>query len=306
MIEIVFYISAFIISFFGVAALRGWIIKKEILDIPNERSSHETPTPRGGGLVIVGVSLGLYFVGSLFLPVTFYWSFALSAFAVALISWVDDLISVSFGWRFLIHSFAAIFVIWQLGYWQEIYVPFWGEINIGLWGSALTFCWIVWLTNAFNFMDGIDGIAGLQAVTAGVGWLIVGKMLGLETIAFVGGVIAISSLGFLLHNWEPAKIFMGDVGSAFLGFSFAAISIFPQQTVDSRIPLIAVGLVLCFALDSLFTIAKRTIKLEKIWEPHREHFYQKLVIAGKSHKIVSLGYAFVSVLFITAIIFWIS
>ncbi len=308
MTEILTYLIIFLFSYTGVGLLRRWVVRKEILDIPNERSSHSVPTPRGGGLIIVLVSLAFYVAGSFFLPINFHRSFFIGAFLIALISWLDDLFSISFGWRFLVHSLAAILVISDLGFWQEIYLPFYGSLPTpGLLGAILTFCWIVWLTNAFNFMDGIDGIAGLQAVTAGIGWLVVGKMLGAEDAAIFGAVLAFSSLGFLLHNWQPAKIFMGDVGSAFLGYGFAVLPLLPEKNANSNLlPVIAFVLVFCFVFDSVLTFLKRLLKKEKVWEAHREHIYQKLVIRGYSHQFVTSLYGALSIIIGGVLIFWLS
>lgn len=298
MIETLTFAAVFLLSYTGVGLLRRWTLRKEILDIPNERSSHTTPTPRGGGLIIVLVSLSFYAAGSFFLQINFHWSFFIGAFLIALISWLDDLVSISFGWRFLVHSMAAVLVVWDLGFWQEIYLPFYGSMPTpGVFGAVLTFCWIVWLTNAFNFMDGIDGIAGLQAVTAGIGWLIAGKMLGAEDAGIFGAVLAFSSLGFLLHNWQPAKIFMGDVGSAFLGYGFAVLPLLPEKNANTEVlPLIAFMFVFCFFFDSALTFLKRLLKKEKVWQAHREHIYQKLVIRGYSHQFVTTVYGAISII----------
>jgi UDP-N-acetylmuramyl pentapeptide phosphotransferase/UDP-N-acetylglucosamine-1-phosphate transferase len=211
-----------------------------------------------------------------------------------MISWIDDLVSVSFIWRFPVHSVAALIVILELGYWHQIYLPFLGVFDLGLWGSLVTFCWIVWVTNAFNFMDGIDGIAGLQAVTAGIGWLVVGTMIGVDSTALYGGIIAFASLGFLIHNWQPAKIFMGDVGSAYLGFSFAVLPLLPSDNSDPLLPTISILLVFCFLFDTLFTFAKRLFKRERVWEAHQQHIYQRLIFLGYSHKQVSIFYGIIS------------
>lgn len=302
MIETVAYITVFFVSLIGVELLRRWIVRKDILDIPNERSSHSTPTPRGGGLVIVAVSLSAYFFASLFFPIGFNWWFFLAALLIAAISWLDDIVNIGFGWRFLVHAAAAVIIIFGVGFWREIYFPYFGVVDFGVFGAFFSFCWIVWMTNAFNFMDGIDGIAGLQAVTAGIGWLIIGKMLQMPETSILGGILAFSSLGFLIHNWEPAKIFMGDVGSAFLGFSFAAIPLLSEPGTQPKMPWITVLLVVCFFIDSIVTFFKRLFKGEKVWQPHREHFYQKLVIKGRTHRIVSLVYGAVSTFFILLIV----
>lgn len=309
MIEILSYVSAFLLTFIGVKMFRHWSLRRRIFDIPNERSSHTEPTPRGGGLIIVAVCLLLFLIYCLIFQINFYWSYFAGAIIVALISWLDDLFSISSLWRFLCHSLAAILVVWSLGFWDSVYVPFAGTISFGQIGQVITFFWIVWMINAYNFMDGIDGIAGAQAFTAGIGWVLVGFILGIEHAGFYGGVIAFSSLGFLLHNWHPAKIFMGDVGSAFLGYTFAVLPLIALKETDKEkflLPVIAVTLVLLFVFDSLITLFKRILKREKIWQAHREHIYQRLVIRGFSHRFVTSVYAVFSIIILILLILWIT
>ncbi len=223
MFEVIIFTLVFIVSYAGVGILRRWSLRRGFLDVPNERSSHTAPTPSGGGAVIVAVCLIFYLLYIIFTAHNLSWGFLLGGSLIAGISWLDDADELSFVWRIAAHSAAALLVILTLGYFNQIYLPFFHSVELGKFGVILTFLWIVGLTNAYNFMDGIDGLAGTQAVTAGIGWLVIGKMLGFEDISFVGGVAAFSACGFLLHNWQPARIFMGDVGSAFLGFTFAVI-----------------------------------------------------------------------------------
>jgi UDP-N-acetylmuramyl pentapeptide phosphotransferase/UDP-N-acetylglucosamine-1-phosphate transferase len=308
MIKIISYVSAFLLTFLGVEIFRRWSRRRNLLDIPNERSSHTEPTPRGGGLIIDVVCLALFLIYCLYYQIDAYWSYFAGAIIVALISWLDDLFSVSSVWRFLCHSAAAILVVWNLGFWEDVYVPFYGTFFLGEVGKVITFFWIVWLINAYNFMDGIDGIAGAQALTAGIGWLVVGILLNIEHAGFYGGVLAFSSLGFLLHNWQPAKIFMGDVGSAFLGYTFAVLPLMALRETKREeflLPVVAVTLVLLFVFDSLVTLFKRILKREKIWQAHREHIYQKLVITGFSHRLVTSIYASLSIFIAALLIFWI-
>ena len=308
MTEIFTFAAIFVGTYSGVELFRRWSLRQKILDIPNARSSHKNPTPRGGGLVIVAVSLIFYVLCSIILPVELHWSFIFGALGVATISWLDDLFSISSGWRFLVHFLAAITVIFYIGFFQNIYVPLLGDVKLGFWGAILTLLWIIWLTNAFNFMDGIDGIAGLEAGIAGIGWLIVGKILGLEETGLVGGIVGFSSLGFLVHNWQPAKIFMGDVGSAFLGFTFAVIPLFALNSsradvLSKYLIGMAFILVFCFVFDSVFTFIRRSLKREKVWEAHREHLYQRLIIKGYSHQSVATIYGVISIILITFLIF---
>jgi Fuc2NAc and GlcNAc transferase len=308
MIKIFFYIIACVATFIGVEIFRRWSLRRKLFDVPNERSSHTVPTPRGGGLIIDIVCLFLLFIYCLIVQKTDYWSYFAGALIVGAISWLDDLYTISNVWRFLCHSIAAILIIFGMGFWEFAYVPFFGVINLGLVGQVITFFWIVWLINAYNFMDGIDGIAGTQALTAGLGWLIIGTSLQVSDAAFYGGVIAFSSLGFLFHNWQPAKIFMGDVGSAFLGYTFAVLPLIwlkESKNEQTILPVVAVALVALFMFDSLVTISKRALQGEKIWQAHRQHIYQRLIIAGLSHRRVTIIYFSISLLILLLLFFWI-
>lgn len=293
MIESILFITVFIASFAGVEVFRRWSMRRNIFDIPNERSSHQTPTPRGGGVVIVLSVLTTYVVLSLMHFVEFEVWFFIGSILIALISWLDDLFTISFIWRFFVHSISALLIILNLGYFQIIEIPWAGTINTGLIGAVFTFLWIVWMTNAYNFMDGIDGIAGLQATIGGIGWFFAGNLLGMQNVSIFFLIISASSLGFLIHNWQPAKIFMGDVGSAFLGFCFAAVPFFKNNVsfgVKSILPYIAVSFVWLFLFDTVYTFIKRLIRRKKVWQAHREHFYQQLIILRHSHQFVTLLY----------------
>lgn len=300
--ELLGYGAAFLATLAGVEIFRRWSLRKEFLDVPNERSSHTVPTPRGGGLIVVIVCLTGYVIATLFLTGGFRWSYLVGAAAVALISWIDDLYTVSSVWRFAVHTFAAFAAILTLGCFRQISLPALGVFDLGILGGVLTFFWIVWLTNAYNFMDGIDGIAGLQAVTAGIGWYLCGNLLGAPAAGFYGGVIAAAGLGFLLLNWQPAKIFMGDVGSAFLGYSFAVLPLLaksdPNLNAENEKKLLpaAVILVWLFVFDTLWTFGRRVLNGEKVWQAHRSHLYQRLVISGFSHSAVSGLYGAISAL----------
>lgn len=306
MIELIAFVIIFSVSWLGVKLFLGWSLKRQLLDIPNERSSHDTPTPRGGGLVIVIVSLFSYLIYSLVYGHRLIWGYLVGAALIALISWLDDVYSISFVWRFLVHSLAAALLLYDAGAWQNIYLPvFDTTISLGYLGAVISYGWIVWLTNAYNFMDGIDGISGVQAVTAGVGWMLIGYLIGFTNIYFYGGVLAFSSLGFLLHNWPPAKIFLGDVGSAFLGFSFAAMPFLAGSVHTGKaapLPVFAVLLVWFFVFDTMLTFFARLLKRRKVWEPHREHLYQKLIISGLSHRRVSLIYGLLSVMIVMGVV----
>jgi UDP-N-acetylmuramyl pentapeptide phosphotransferase/UDP-N-acetylglucosamine-1-phosphate transferase len=309
MTQIVFIVSAFILTYLGVEAFRRWTLRREILDVPNERSSHTVPTPRGGGLVIVLVCLLFYSIYAFFTAHNFSFGYFAGAVLIAVVSWFDDLKSVSSAVRFLVHAIGAALAISSQGFWEKIYLPFTGEIGLGLVGAVFTFFWIIWLTNAYNFMDGIDGIAGTQGLTAGIGWFLVGLFFNLEITGFLGAVLALSNLGFLMHNWQPARIFMGDVGSAFLGYTFAVIPLIAANEMQSssgqyRLTAAAGWLVWLFVFDTLYTFFRRLLRGEKFWQAHRSHLYQRLVISGYSHRFVTILYGILSVIILATVLFW--
>jgi UDP-N-acetylmuramyl pentapeptide phosphotransferase/UDP-N-acetylglucosamine-1-phosphate transferase len=242
----------------------------------------------------------------------FQWAYLAGALLIAGISWIDDLYSISFVWRFCVHFGAAILIVSSIGAFDEIYVPIARETirNEGI-GKFLTVIWIVWLTNAYNFMDGIDGLAGVQTICCGISWLIWGILSGADSTGFYGGVIASTGFGFLIQNWQPAKIFMGDVGSAFLGFSFAVIPLLFDSEINSNFQIggmVSAGAIFLnwlFLFDTIYTFFRRLFYREKVWQAHRGHLYQKLVIGGYSHRSIAGLYGFFAVITNALTICWI-
>lgn len=253
---------------------------------------------------MVVVSLSFYALFTRFFTNSFSWNYFVGAILIALISWLDDLYTISFGWRFLIHTVGALLAVIALGNYENLPHTF-GELqDCGkIFCAILMIFGIVWLTNAYNFMDGIDGIAAIQATVAGIGWFLAGEILHLPGSGFFGGVLAAASFGFFLHNRQPAKIFMGDVGSAFLGYSFAVLPILAfKESKEStaadfgKLWIIGALLVWVFLFDTIFTFWRRVYKGEKVWRAHRSHIYQQLVINGFSHRFVALLYGTISAL----------
>lgn len=285
-----------IISYFTVFFIRYWSSKREFFDIPNERSLHNHPMPRGGGLVIVILTLfgiGLLFYGQMVsIPIQQMMTYIVTGALIALIGLLDDIFHLPSYYRLIFQLVGAFIVIIDIGWWNIIKIPFYGNINLGWSGLIITFLWIVGLTNAFNFMDGIDGMAAGQAVVAGIGWFIIGNMISIPQIYIIGILVSSTSLGFLGHNWSPAKIFLGDVGSAFLGFTFAILPLMISNKANTF--MIGFLLVWPFVVDTFFTFVIRSINKENVFSPHRSHLYQKLVISGLSHKSVTAIYIFLS------------
>lgn len=276
---------AAVLAALGVAGLRRWAERRRVLDVPNERSMHAAPTPRGGGLVIVAILvLGLPLLwwrhaGELSLSQLV--GLTAGLLVVAVVSLRDDLRPVTVRTRFAAHALAAAIAVAVTGGWRLMDLPFLGRFDLGPWGTLLAFLWIVGLTNAYNFMDGIDGIAGVQAVVAGLGWAMLGALAGRPLLGSLGALIAGSSLGFLVHNWPPARIFMGDVGSASLGYVFSVMAVVGwAKTPAFALP--GVLLVWPFVADASFTFLRRLVRGENVTQAHRSHLYQRLVLGGAS------------------------
>lgn len=294
MTEALILIVSSIVGFILVELVRRWGLRRQVLDIPNERSSHTSPVPRAGGIGIVATVIGGYLAGSFIGGYPISWGFLIGGVLVAAVSFIDDLRDLPFYIRLFAHSIAAALLIADSGAVTEIsYSVSEITVSLGLLAVPLTFGAILWMINAYNFMDGIDGIAGLQALVAAAGWVIFAAIFGDNEVKWLALSVGGSAIGFLVLNWSPARIFMGDVGSAFLGFAFAALPLLAFNTPNvpsGLVPLFALLVVFPFVFDTVFTFARRLVNLEKVWKAHRSHLYQRMVINGASHASVTLLY----------------
>ncbi len=284
---------AFFASSAAMSRLAYWGEKRRIVDVPNERSSHIRPTPRVGGIAIAMVTLmglALYWALNPRWTWTAVGAYALGASIIACISWLDDLDSISVGVRLVAQGTGAIVAILGLGHYTTLTLPVVGQLHLGWVGVPISFVWIVGLTNAYNFMDGVDGMAGGQALVAGIGWAVLGWVMDMPLVGGLGALLAATCTGFLYHNWQPARIFMGDVGSTFLGYSFAVLPVVAAQT-DDRSAVAGILVVWPFVFDSAFTFSRRLRRREDVFAAHRSHLYQRLVIVGYTHRFVTLLYA---------------
>jgi len=273
-----------------------WVFRKasaghpRLLDIPNERSSHSVPVTRGAGLAIVLTVLGSYigwFGNSTNL------AYVVAAVTIAIVSFLDDLFSVPLILRLIVHFAAAGILLYFSGSYGEIF-----GVHFGPLAPWVTVVFIVWTINAFNFMDGIDGIAGSQAIGASLGWMILGVSAGIPAYSNLGAILLGASAGFLVFNWQPAKIFMGDVGSTFLGFTFAAFPLInssDSQTANVSGLTTAIIFLWLFLFDTVFTRFWQIVRLTPFWRPHRDHLYQRLTLGGESHQKVALFFGMVAI-----------
>lgn len=279
-----------LVAYGGVGVVRRWATALGVLDLPGGRSSHERPTPRGGGLAIAVIGLVVFVivgVGNQPRAGALLW-LALGAAIVAGVSLADDLRSLPVSIRLAAHFLGAFVVVNGIGALSGVGLPSGRFLDLGWLAVPVSFLWVMGLTNAYNFMDGIDGIAGAQAVVAGMGWLLLAGSSSVITV--IGLVLSASSLGFLLHNWPPAKIFLGDVGSAFIGYVLAVTTIIAARS-DRRLAFVGFLLVWPFVFDTVFTFLRRLRRGENVLAAHRSHLYQRLVVAGFSHRLVTLLYA---------------
>jgi len=275
-----------------VSRLGAWAAARGALDIPNARSSHVRPTPRGGGLAIVAVTLAAAAVMCILHPEAAggLLGAVVPATAVAAVSWVDDVRSLPKRLRLAVHVGAAVAATAILGPIESVNLGGLGGLDLGPAAWPLTVLWIAGLTNAFNFMDGIDGIAGLTASIAGLVLGVVATNCGSPAVGGVAAAFAGAACGFLAWNWQPARIFMGDVGSAFCGFLLATLPLaLPREAIPATLP-VAVAPLGPFILDTGFTLVRRLLAGDNIFQAHRGHLYQRLVIAGLSHRTVATLY----------------
>jgi len=272
--------------------IRAYAIRASIIDIPNERSSHQHPTPRGGGLSFVITSILAFIAASAFTELS--WNITLATIlggsVVALIGFWDDRGHVNAKWRLLAHFIAAAIGLFFLGPIPSFDL-FGSTIHLGLAGYILGALTIVWLINLSNFMDGIDGLAGTEATMSAYGaaglllWLNAPSTQWLPPLLFGTAV-----LGFLAWNFPPAKIFMGDAGSGFLGFMISILLLWNAHSAPKFlwIWLILMGV---FIVDSTFTLIRRLFNQERVYEAHRSHAYQHAARQIGRHSPVTLTVA---------------
>lgn len=267
-------------SFLSVRLVLGWLRRKRIVDMPNERSSHSLPTPRGGGLAVTPVCLigwAILLAGGRALPGT---GLALLGGAALLaLSWIDDRKGLPPGRRLAVHlgvcalglaAFPSDALIFQG------LLPFWADRAVALLGY-------VWFVNLFNFMDGIDGITGTETASIAAGLALLAVLDGRDWAVAQPVVLFAAAIGFLFWNWHPARLFLGDSGSVPLGYLLGWLLLDLAGRGHLAAALI---LPLYYLADATVTLVRRLSCGEKIWQAHRQHFYQKALACGRGHAAV--------------------
>lgn len=289
-LAVAFCVSVFICSWIVSQRREAW------LDKPSDRSLHSIPVPRLGGVGIwAGVVAGAVISWTTLEQVLNIYCL-LAALLLLLVAIVDDRKALPPAVRLLAQLIAACLSVFG----AKLYVSWDAAIWIWPWVGVLA---LVWGINLYNFMDGMDGFAGLMAVVGFSGLAALGFIQGNFPFSFLCGLLVAANAGFLCFNFPPARIFMGDSGSTVAGFAMVAVSIMGWKAglYPFWIPLVIFS---PFWVDATATLLKRLFRRERVWLPHRQHFYQKWVLAGYSHRSVTLSYGLVMLLCSASAIVW--
>jgi len=280
---------AFLLCVFLTWGVRVYASRKMILDIPNERSSHKTPIPRGGGIAIILTFflslIWLYLIG--YVESNLLLALIGGGSVLAVVGYYDDVYSLNARWRILFHLCTAVWSLYWLGGFPLLDIGFL-KLHLPWLGPALAIISIVACINFYNFMDGIDGLAGSEGIFIGLTSGAALWWIGETHLALVLWLLTFSIMGFTVWNWQPAKIFLGDVGSGFLGYTFATLGLYSvnKQFLPPTFWWIILAVFIC---DALFTLVQRIYQGKKWHQAHREHAYQHLIACGAEHQHVTLG-----------------
>jgi len=284
-----------LVSLLMTAGLRHYALKRNVIDVPNARSSHTIPTPRGGGVAIVVSFLlamtVLMFTGTAHVHTLI--GLVGGGALIAAVGFMDDHGHIPARWRLLGHFLAAGWILAWMGGLPPVNVLGW-VVDLGLAGTLLAAVYLVWMLNLYNFMDGIDGIASIEAITVCLCAAGLYGLTGLGQHAVLPLLLACAVAGFLYWNYPPAKIFMGDAGSGFLGILLGGLSV-QAAWVSPQMFWCWLILLGVFIVDSTYTLVRRLLRGDKVYEAHRSHAYQFAARRYGKHLPVTLGVAVVNV-----------
>ncbi|MDG9925356.1 MULTISPECIES: glycosyltransferase family 4 protein [unclassified Pseudomonas] len=307
MLILALLLSAVLLLSWGLTGgLRRYALQRNVLDMPNQRSSHSVPTPRGGGMAIV-----MSFLLALLVALALGWLALGPAMAllgagslVAVIGFLDDHGHVPARWRLFVHFTAAIWGLCWLGGMPPMKL---GDTNIELgWlGGIFGAVYLVWLLNLYNFMDGIDGIAGVEAVTCCLSVVLICILLGNWQAALLPAALGLAAMGFLIWNFPPARIFMGDAGSGFLGLILGLISLY-MTWLEPQLFLVWLILLGVFLVDASITLLRRFVRGEKVYQAHRSHAYQHASRQYGKHLPVTLAVVAINLCWLTPLAVWVA
>lgn len=272
-----------------------------VMDYASERSSHTGAIPRSGGLAIAAVfciGILIYYLlrGEYFVNNSCFWGLFLSALGVAVVSFYDDVTDNTFLFKLLSQLVGvAILIAFGLTI-KQVTIPFYGKATLGAFSYPLTLLWIVGITNAVNFMDGLNGLVAGVVIIVSFVFMFINILAGVGFTYHVSYIIAAACMGFMFFNFPRASIFMGDVGSSFLGFCLGAVAILAANFDLSHVPFMVMPILLSnFVLETFMTFVWRLLRREKVWRAHKMHPYQLLNRMGVSSRTVVLIYFMQSV-----------
>ena len=281
------FAGLFLASLLLTGVLRNLAPRVRMMDLPVDRSAHSQATPVGGGLVIVCLFalLASYYLVAGVIPLAEYMALS-GGVVIAVAGLIDDLSPLDLRWRIPLQFGAAIWSVWWLGDVPPIGIGDW-TLQVQWLLNGLAIVALVWLLNLYNFMDGIDGLAGSELLFVNLSCLLFVISNEDQVLGVLSGTLLAAGAGFLVWNWAPAKIFMGDVGSGFIGFTLGVLALFSMHhgsmTVWTWVILLAV-----FITDASYTLARRYLAGERWFEGHACHAYQNAARQYKSHGKVTI------------------
>lgn len=298
---------AFAAAFVLTAALRQYALRRQLMDVPNARSSHVVPTPRGGGLAIVVVVVALLPALWLFevANASLAWALLGAGPTVALLGFADDHGHIAARWRLLGHFLAALWAMFWLGGLAPLTL-FGTTQELGWLGNLLGLLFLVWMLNLYNFMDGIDGIASIEAICVCLGALLCHALaVPTDAPSKVELLLAVTVAGFCCWNFPRARIFMGDAGSGFLGMALGILALAATWAAPQLIWswLILLGV---FIVDATFTLLRRLLRGEAIYQAHCSHAYQLAARRLGRHMPVTLAVGLINLLWLLPWAAWVA
>jgi Fuc2NAc and GlcNAc transferase len=291
-------IGCLVASALVTGRVRRFLVSRRQLVIPGERSLHEVPTPQGGGVAIVAATIAAQCVLAALgiVPFKALLAFGGGGIAVAVIGYLDDRRHISPLLRISVHLAAALWALFWLGGLPAISIAG-RSMTLGVGGYVLGALGIIWSLNLFNFMDGIDGVAASEATFVALAGAMLSVVIGTSAAApTVALMLGCACMGFLIFNWPPAKIFMGDVGSGYVGYTIALLVVAAAR--DNAVNwLVWLILGAVFVVDATLTLARRMLRGERVYEAHRSHAYQRLARRW-GHLPVTVGVLAVNLLWL--------
>jgi len=300
------FLIAFVVSYLATVLLLRLGPRAGFVDVPNERSSHEIPKPRYGGVAIVVGCAAASAVLAVVVPASRQFAaLALGAGVLFLTGLIDDRRGLSVVARLTLQLAAAMTAVASGVVLDHVALPVVGYIELGWTGAPLTVIVLMASLNFYNFIDGIDGLAAGAGVIASLFLALIAMILGHETLGMIYLVVAGASLGFLQFNFPPSRLFMGDSGSTVLGYFFAYMAVAGSRLTPELPAFIPLLVLSPIYVDALLTLARRFAQGEKVFQAHRTHYYQRLLSLGLNHKQVTLlEYLFMVLLGAVAVVYF--